>query len=92
MVTTRVGRAARLVSCDVALSQACPLLQAAARERRQEDSKHFAALAAALPAYPLTMAAEKLLQFGRQKEWAKRRRDRRASEMALYFVRPLDQA
>jgi trans-aconitate methyltransferase len=52
--------------------------------------KHFAALIAALPGYPVTVTVEKLLQAGKRNEWAMRRRDPRGSEMALYFVRSSD--
>jgi trans-aconitate methyltransferase len=58
--------------------------------REGKGPKHYAALSAALPIYPFTAAVEGLLQSGKRNEWAKRRRDPRGSEMALYFVRPAD--
>ncbi len=55
--------------------------------REGKGPKHFAALGAALPVYPLSATVERLLQWGKRAEWTKRRRDPRGSEMALYFVR-----
>ena len=58
--------------------------------REGKSPKHLLALGVALPVYPLSAMLESLLRSGKRREWTKRRRDPRGSEMLLYFARPGD--